>query len=281
MMDFWVTLIIWANIPSNTVGRLLMAPIMKVPGWLSITVLSFVLGLLLLLIFKYTSNQKAIGRVRDNIKADLLAMKLFKDSLSVTFQAQGRVFGNAFKLFYYAIVPMVIMIVPVSLILAQMSLWYQARPLQPGDGPAVVKLQLNDTIDTWPQVNLEPLAGIDIKVGPVRVFNKQEIYWKVKPVEDGAHSLVFQVGEEQYEKRLAIGDGFMPLSAKRPGPVFSDVLLYPLEKPFASDAPVHAITIAYPERNSIVSGTNWWILYFFVASMIFAFMFRPLLKVRI
>ena len=280
-MDLLVTLILWINIVSNTVGRLLLTPIMTFPGWLSITILSFVLGLLLLLIFKYTSNQKAIGCIRDNIRADLLAIKLFKDSLSVTFQAQIRVFGNSLKLFYYAIVPMMIMIIPVSLILAQMGLWYQARPLLPGDEPALVKLKLNDQVDVWPQVSLKPLTGIEITIGPVRAFSKNEIYWKIKPVENGNHNLAFQVGEGEYKKKLAIGDKFMRLSTKRPGPVFSDVLLFPLEKPFASDSPVQAISIDYPERNSLVSGTNRWIFYFFAASMIFAFIFRPLLRVRI
>ena len=51
-----------------------------------------------MIIFKYTSNQKAIGRVRDHIKANMLALKLFKDDMSVTFKSQGRVFGGAFRL---------------------------------------------------------------------------------------------------------------------------------------------------------------------------------------
>ena len=73
----------------------------------------------------------------------------------------------------------------------------------------------------------------------------------------------------------------MRLSPKRPGADFADILLYPLEKPFTSDSPVHSISINYPERNSRIYGTDWWIVYFFVVSMIFAFMFKPLLKVRI
>ena len=280
-MGFLVQLITWVNVVTNTIGGLFLAPVASVPGWLSITVISAILGVFLLVIFKYTSNQKAIGQVRDDIKANLLAVKLFKDSFSVTFRSQARVFCASFKLLFYSIVPMLVMIVPVILIMAQMSLWYQARPLLPGDKPVIVKLKFNDNLDTLPQVVLESLPAARTIIGPVRVFTKKEIFWKIKPVEDGSYNLIFHIGDRRYEKQLAVGEGFMCLSSKRPGADFADILLYPLEKPFTSDSPVHSISIDYPERNSRINGTDWWIAYFFVVSMIFAFMFKPLLKVRI
>ena len=280
-MGFLVQLITWVNVVTNTIGGLFLAPVASVPGWLSITVISAILGVFLLVIFKYTSNQKAIGQVRDDIKANLLAVKLFKDSFSVTFRSQARVFCASFKLLFYSIVPMLVMIVPVILIMAQMSLWYQARPLLPGDKPVIVKLKFNDNLDTLPQVVLESLPAARTIIGPVRVFTKKEIFWKIKPVEDGSYNLIFHIGDRRYEKQLAVGEGFMCLSPKRPGADFADILLYPLEKPFTSDSPVHSISINYPERNSRIYGTDWWIVYFFVVSMIFAFMFKPLLKVRI
>ena len=280
-MDFLIRLITGTNVVTNAAGGFFLAPVSLVPGWVSITAISAVLGVLLLVIFKYTSNQKAIARIRDSIKADMLAVKLFKDSISVAFRSQARVFANSFRLLFHSIVPMIVMIVPVCLVLAQMGLWYQARPLMSGDEPVVVRLKLNNNVDAWPQVTLKSLPAARKTIGPVRVFSKKEIYWKIKPVENGYHPLIFHVGERKYEKQLAVGEGFMRLSPKRPGYDFSDILLYPLEKPFAPDSDVHSISIDYPERDSRISGTDWWIVYFFVASMIFAFMFKPLLKVRI
>jgi hypothetical protein len=162
-----------------------------------------------------------------------------------------------------------------------MGMWYQARPLRPSDEPVMVKLKLNNNLDTFPQVTLESLPAARAMIGPVRAFSKKEIYWKIKPIEEGNYNLIFHVGDRRYEKQLAIGEGFMRVSPKRPGPDFSDILLYPLEKPFASDSVVYSISIDYPVRDSRISGTDWWIVYFFIASMIFAFLFKPLLKVRI
>ena len=265
----------------NALGKFLLAPVGVLPGWLSNTLISAVTGVVLLIIFKYTSNQRAIGWVRDNIKANMLALKLFKDSIVVTLQSQGRVFRGAFLLLLHAIRPMLVMIVPISLLLAQMGLWYQSRPLLPGE-ETVVTVKLNDNIETpWPVVSIEPTPAAEVMIGPVRVFSKWEISWKIRARENGYHRIVFKVDEQQIEKELAIGDGFMRVSAERPGWYWSDILLQPLERPFGPDSVVQSINIDYPDRLSRTSGTDCWLIYFFVASMVFAFIFKPFLKVRI
>ena len=280
-MSFFAQIITWINVPINALARFLLAPIGVLPGWLSNTIISAVVGVVLLIIFKYTSNQRAIGRVRDDIKANMLALKLFKDSISVTLKAQGQVFAGAGLLLVHAIRPMLVMIVPVSLLLAQLGMWYQSRPLLPGE-ETVVTMKLSGNIDTpWPNVSIKSIPAADVETGPVRVFNRREICWKIKASEAGQHHITFQVGQQQIEKELAIGDGFMRVSAERPGWHWADILLHPWERPFGPDSLVQSISISYPERLSKTSGTNWWLIYFFVASLVFALIFKPFLKVRI
>jgi len=265
----------------NALGRFLLAPIAVLPGWLSNTIVSAVTGIILLIIFKYTSNQRAIGRVRNDIKANMLALKLFKDSISVTLQSQGRLFRGALLLLFYAVRPMLVMIVPVSLLLAQLGLWYQSRPLQPQER-VIITMKLNDKIDSpWPDINIKPMSAIDVITGPVHIPSKKEACWEIKVLRQGQHRILFQVGRRQVEKQLAVGDGFMRVSTQRPRWHWADILLHPCEKPFDPDSPVRSVSIDYPRRLSRTSGTDWWLIYFFVASMVFAFIFKPLLKVRI
>ena len=93
-MDLFTQFVVWLNAAANALGALL-APVGLLPGWLSATLLSLVLGVLMLLVFKYTSNQRAIRRVRRDIRANLLAVKLFRDSVAVGLKAQGRVLLRA------------------------------------------------------------------------------------------------------------------------------------------------------------------------------------------
>ena len=269
------------NTVTNALGDMLQAPVATMPGWLSITILSAVVGVLALVIFKYTSNQKAIGRVRDDIKANLLAVKLFRDNFSVALRSQARVMAAAVKLLVYSLVPMLVIILPVCLVLAQMGTWYQVRPVRPGDGQVTVQLKMNHRAGTLPQVSLDPLPGVRLLTGPVRVPSRDEIYFRLQPLEYGNHTLVFHIGDARYEKQLAVGEGFMRVSPRRPGANPGDVLLYPMEKPFSSGDHIGSISIAYPARESKIFGTDWWIVYFFLASMAFAMLCKPFLKVRI
>jgi hypothetical protein len=279
--DAGVRLIGWLNGVANALGERLLAPVRVLPGWLSATLVAAGSGVLLLVVFKYTSNQRAVKRARDDINANLLALKLFKDSARVTVLAQGRLVLGAARLLALAVVPMLVMVVPVTLILGQLSLWYQQRPLRAGE-EAVVTMTLNGATDTaFPEVRLCRTDGAKPLVGPVRVFSKREVCWSIKAGERGYHRLTFQVGSEVVDKELAVGDGFMRVSARRPAWAWSDALLYPRERPFPPDSPVRSIEISYPPRPSWASGTSGWLTFWFLVSLAAAFCFRRVLRVNV
>jgi hypothetical protein len=278
MMTHLMPVIIWLNALANGLGHLL-APIGLLPDWVSATLVSIVTGILLLLAFKYTSNQQAIKRVRRDIKAHLLALKLFKESILVSLKAQGRVLYGALRLFLLALVPLVAMLIPVALLLGQLSLWYQARPLRIGE-EAVVTLKLDgQPNDPWPDVRLQPTDGVEELIGPVRVRSKREICWSVRAKQNGIHRLVFLVDGQQVDKEIAVGDALMRVSLQRPPWDLLEALENPREEPLRPGSPIQSITIAYSPRTTILIGTNWWLVYWFVVSLIAGFSFRRVLNV--
>jgi hypothetical protein len=288
-MSFFAEIIAWLNIPVNFLGKTLLAPIGAMPGWLSDTIISAFVGVLLLLLFKYTSNQKAIGRVRDDIKAQLLAMKLFKDNIPVVLRAQGRIFLDALLLLFHSLQPILVMVIPLCLILGQLGLWYQARPLKIGEETVVTVQLAGAENDPWPQISLDSSPAAEV-TGPVRIFSKRQVCWKIKAIEKGYHRLNLRLDSQQVDKKLAVGEGFMRVSVARPSLDLLDVMVHPAEKPFGENSPVQSVRIDYPARLSEIRGTNslwiyirknWWWIYFFVASMVFALIFKPFFNVRI
>jgi hypothetical protein len=281
MMEFLTQIVVWLNTVANLIGRWMLAPIAMMPGWLSATLVSIASGVLFLFAFKYTSNQGAIKRIKDDIKANLLTLKLFKDSAWVALRAQGRILWDACRLLIFSLVPMVVMMVPVLLILGQLALWYQARPLQVGEeGVITVTLKPgNDSIMS--DVYLEPTTAVDCFVGPVHIWTKHEVCWNIRASENGYHRLVFHAGPETGEKELAVGDGFMRVSKLRPGWHWLDTLTNPWEKPFDDDSTIQSIEIDYPDRSSWTSGTDNWVIYWFIVSMVAGFCLRRPLNVNI
>jgi hypothetical protein len=279
-MDLLAYVVAWLNAGADAFGRWALAPLGALPGWLSATLVSAATGVLFLWIFKYTSNQRAIKRVRSGIQANLLTLKLFKDSATVALKAQGRLLVGAGQLLVLAVVPMLVMLVPATLLLGQLALWYQARPLHVGED-AVVTLKLNgDAAAAWPEVRLEP-AGAKVTLGPVRVTSKRMICWNIRARENGYHHLVFHVNGQPVDKDLAVGDGFLRVSVERPGWQWSEMLLHPWEKPFGPDSPVQSITIDYPPREGWTCGTDYWVLYWFAVSMVSAVCFLRVFNVNV
>ncbi len=279
-MGFITSTIVCLNIFANILGKCFLGPLFFLPGWLSNTLISAVAGVIFLLVFKYTSDQQARGRIWDRIYAQILALKLFGDSITVTLQAQKQLFAEAFRLLFGALRPMLVMIVPVSLLLGQMGLVYQYRPLNPGEETVVTMKLKSVPDDTMAGISIESMPA-ELVAGPVRIVSRQEICWKIRARDEGLKTIRFKVDGETVTKELAVGKGFMRVSRMRPALKLTDILAYPQEKPFSADSRVRSITVGFPERISKTSGTDWWLGYFFAASMVFALIVKPFLNVRI
>src|SRR5260370_9016198 len=104
-MDFLAQVVVWLNAIANAMGLWVLTHIGVLPGWLSATLVSAATGVVLLVVFKYTSNQRALKRVKDDMKANLLALKLFKDSAWVALRAQGGILVTAIRLTAFSVVP--------------------------------------------------------------------------------------------------------------------------------------------------------------------------------
>jgi hypothetical protein len=281
MTGMLAQVVVWLNAVANALGRLALWPVASLPGWISATLIASVTGMLLLLIFKYTSNQAAIKRVRNDIDANLFALKLFKDATPVVLAAQGAMIRGAFRLFVLAVVPILVMTVPVLLMLGQISLWYQHRPLRVGED-AVVALKLGGSPGTpMPEVALEANPAAEVVTGPVRVSSQREVVWVIRARAGGSHRLIFRAGGQAVSKDLEVGAGYMRVSPRRPGWDWYDALVNPAEPAFPSSSPVQWIEIVYPDRPSWTSGTDYWVFYWFVVSMVAAFCAKPFLNVNL
>ena len=167
------------NTVSNALFALVFAPVALLPGWLSITLISAVLGVVVFVIFMYTANRSAFSRVVDTIMASILAVFLFRDNIGVTMRSEARLLVCSVKLLWYSLFPVLIMSLPLVFVLAQMGMWYQFRPPVPGMETVQVKLQLQEQQGEWPAISLAENAAVRVVTGPVRLFSRSEVYWEL------------------------------------------------------------------------------------------------------
>lgn len=258
----------------------LFAPFVAAPGWLSLIVFSAIASVAGLLVYKYTSNQASIKRVKDRIKANMLAIKLFKDDLGVMFRSQAKTLVCALHLLRYSLLPMAVMIVPFVLVVAQLALRYQWRPLQPGE-TVVMTAQLTPGHDVT-RLNpiLEPSEGAVCETPPVRIASLNQVVWLLRATAPGRHVLRLRMGGEVVEKSIDVGDGFRRVSALRSNGSFVDAVLHPGETPLPADSAVQSIALDYPARDSWFYGETFWLIWLIALSFVVALLVKPALGVE-
>jgi hypothetical protein len=259
------------------------------PIW-PLIVISFATGILMLWIFGKVSNQGAIRTVRDRIRGNLIGIRLFGDDLGILFRLQGRILRQTASYLGHSLVPVLVMLVPVVLVLTQLNLRFSVRPMQPGE-QAVVKVKLREASPMQEAVRLEVPQGVLLETPGVRIDDSEqdlrEIAWRIRAEQPGDHVLLVKVGNQAAEKRLRVGDRWSSVSALRPGRDFWEVLLWPGEPPIDSSHQVESIEVTYAslpitflfwDINALPSG---WLVFFFIASIVFGYAFRRVLGVEV
>ena len=135
--------------------------------------------------------------------AALFEIRLFNDDLPALFRAQGEMLRQNATYLRLSLVPMLWMIVPIGLIVAQLEFQYGYTGLTPGQ-PALVKAHLRQASASAPA----PAAALEVPRG-IRVLTSaawfpatQEIIWRVTP--DAPGRVRAQRGDrwrEVYENR--------------------------------------------------------------------------------
>jgi uncharacterized membrane protein (DUF106 family) len=260
-----------------------LLPFRGVSPWVGLTVVSLLTALLMLEVYKLTSDQAAIRRAKDRIKAHLLEMRLYKDSLRVTFGAQGRIVKANLAYMAANLKPLAVMIVPLVLILAQLSLWYDRKPLEPGD-ETLVKVGLKGNADPVALgLALEVPPGIEISAPAVRIPDEHEVVWRIKALTEGRGRLVLRAGGQAIGKAVVVGGrSLVKVSTLASRGSLAKRVLYPGEPPLPGGTPVRAVEILYPARRLSAFGADvHWLVAYLILSIAFGFAFKGVFKVEI
>jgi uncharacterized membrane protein (DUF106 family) len=262
---------------------ILFLPFRGMSPWVGMILVSFLTGLLMLFVFKWTSNQQGIRKVKNKIKAHLLELRLFKDSMGQSLRSQGNILRCNLKYIGYSAKPMLVMILPLILILIQLNFWFGYESLEPNES-ALLKIKLKEDqnpMDT--QITIQPSPGLVLETPPLRIQNSPEIDWRFSATQEGLQQFTVTVNGETVTKKVSVAQKpLSKISPRKPSPKFLDQVLYPAEPPVKSSTPIQTIEIQYPAKNMDLFGWGiHWIIVYFVLSIVFGFAFKGVFKVQI
>lgn len=275
---------------------LLLAPFRQLPPIVGLVVVSLATGIAMLLIFKRTSDQARLAAVKRQIHAAIFEIRLFNDDLRAIFRAQGEILRHNLVYLRLSLVPMLWMIVPLVLVIAQLQFHYGYAGLVPAE-TVLVKAQLREgaaaaarpagvaraSIVDGPEIAvLEAPPQIEVQTPAVFIPSTREVLWRIVPRSMGSHELTLRVGTEPVTKSVRVSPDVVRRSPVRLEPGLLNQLLYPAESPLPPDGAITSVSVAYPEREVGVFGWELhWLVVYFVLSMAFAFALRKRFNVTL
>lgn len=265
------------NLLLNAVFGAIMSPFRGLNHWYGMIVVSLFSAVVLLAIFKFTSNSKAIRRNKNRAVARLLELLLFKDDIVVNLGAMWRtILANAGYM-GAMIRPLLFGIVPFALILVQVSVWFSHRPLRTGESTVIKATFAGDAGTALPEITAQGSSGVRVDTSSVRIPARREVAWRLSALSDGQHSVDLLINGAREVKTIATGNITCPVSPVRAGTGFLDQLINPAESPLPAAGPLARIEVDYPASDFALAGHSChWLLVYLVLTMAMAWaMKRP------
>ena len=268
----------WIASLLNGLFDLLLRPFGGAP-WAGLAVVSALVGVAMLLLFKVTTNQDLLARRRRELTGGLYELSLYQDSLTVMARLQARLLAANLR-YLLASLPALVVLLPLALlVIVQLDARFQRRALQAGEEILVTaRYAENASVD---RLTLEPGAGLVVAAGPVRDRAERAVWWRVRAERDAPAGLTVVHGADRFEKRLAPDGALGRLAATRVAAGWRHVLLHPAETPLPGAAVVTELKAELPARGPDRFGMPGWLWGFCLFSIVGGLAVKGLFKVEI
>jgi hypothetical protein len=242
--------------------------------------ISLVIGLVMVIVFRYTSDQKAIHVAKDRLKAHLLALRLFQDQIPVVMRSYGRIVLATGHYLRLAFKPLLFVIVPMTFLIVQLDRYLGSVPLEVGQS-FLVKARMPDA-NALNDAVLQLPDGLATNAPAVHVPSENEVAWRMVAARAGDYIVNIQVSDQTLSKRLVVGAGLSRLSSVRLRGQFWKRIFVSGEPSLPDNNLIVAIEVQYPARNIAFAWIEWnWIWLFFVLSLAAGFLFKSILGIEI
>lgn len=250
----------------------LLYPFRELHPMVGLTAISGLAAVLMLLGYKATSNQPAVEAVKRKIAANLFEIRLFNDDIVAILRAQGAIMRHNAKYIGLNLIPMLFMLGPFVLLVAQLQFHYGYEGLRPGETTTLRVTLSEAAAGPSPEATVEFPDGLRLDSARVWVPSLREAAWRLVAVEAGDYELNVLVDGESFTKSVVVSEAIQQRAPARLEAGWWNQLIYPAEAPLPRGAAVTEIRVDYADRAVGVFGfEGHWLIAFFVLSVGIAF----------
>ena len=246
----------------------------------SLVPLSVAVGLLMLWVFKISSNQKGIERAKKKMQAYLLELRLYGDDPALIFRTQWNLLASNMRYLGLMFKPALILTVPMVLLLVHMDAIYGIAPLQSGETAIVTVQAAGRLAATAAAPRLEAPDFLAIDTPAVRAFSEGQFSWRIRDVGDGEGQLQFEWDGRKWTKDIVSGPVLGYASHMRTAS-FWETFLYAGEDRLVTPD-ISWVSISYPAAE--IETGSWrihWLIWFLVISILAAYALKGVFGVNV
>jgi uncharacterized membrane protein (DUF106 family) len=243
-----------------------LSPFSGMSSYVGLTILSVVTGIVMIFLYKVTTDQKKLKQVKEMIKIHFLEIRLFKDDMSEMFAIQKNILKKNFTYLRYTLKSAVVLIIPILFIIIDMNVRYSYRPVQPGE--SFVVSAVTENAESLERIELLLSPGLTLEVPSMRVPDEKRVSWVIRAGASGVYELAFNQGEDRIVRDVVVSrriQRIQPLTDKKGDSWTSRLIPEAMFLPEGS--PIQNILVEYPERDSFLGLQPGWLYYFFIVSM--------------
>lgn len=245
------------------------APLLMLPPWLAIAILSLLVSLIITLIYKAMTDQSLMKQLKDEMKEFQKEMKELKAHPEKAMAVQKKAMETNMKYMSHSMKPMLITFLPIIVIFGWMNAHLAYEPILPGQEFTVTALFQKDAAG---EVGLFVPEGVEIVSDAKQKIGADQATWTLKG-EAGNYLLEFVFEEQSHTKELLITEEKAYAKVQQP------VSRSKLRMIKINNEPVIAINLLNRDEGGWTSGRLGWLGAYIIFSLIFSMTIRKALKV--
>ena len=260
---------------------LIFRPLLNL-GYLGfLIIMSFLISVGIILLTKYTTNQKLMKELRDSMKSYQDQMKEHKSNPSKVLELQKKAMEKNMEYMRHSFRTTIYSFIPIIILLGWVSSSVAYLPITPNEQFNATILfnknfQGNITIDVPPEIKSLSSKTITIE--------ESKATWSLKAQKEGDYELMFNADSETLSKEVIITNKlkYSPIIKRKRG--FIDFIYGPREGYLESTSPAQQIKLSNKPTKPLgkISLFGWepgWLGVYIISSIIFTMILREFLKV--
>jgi hypothetical protein len=267
-------------VPINGLFDFALWPFRSFNPMLPLALASLLTAILLLFVFRYTSNQLAIRRAKDRLEAHVLEVRLFQEQLRVVLRAYLRVLLGVLNYLRHSVRPLAVVAIPLLIVILQLEGYFAWTPNRVGS-EFLLKARLADSAPL-DLVDVQVPAGLSVTAPAVHIPEGREVDWRLEAERSGNYSVAVLVAGAPFAKQVTISDQLVRLSPKRSRAGWLGQFLNPGEEQLPRNAPVESIEVQYSPRSfSLWSFAIDWMIVYLGLALIMGFALKGVFGIEI